>query len=250
MLSNSKRNVLGILIDATDYETACDKILSAAQQKRNLTVTALAVHGLMTGALDREHQFRLNHFDLLLPDGQPVRWALNLFHGARLSDRVYGPNLTLKVCAQAAEKGVPLYFYGTKPETLCLRCDNFSKRDFPESWIAGMEPSRNSDASTPTEKEDLAERIVALLAPASSSSDWAARARKHSRSNSGNSCRCQSSRWARHFHFLLDSYRRLRHGCSAPGSNGYSGSRSNQSACGAAIFFSTQLICACLAYRH
>jgi N-acetylglucosaminyldiphosphoundecaprenol N-acetyl-beta-D-mannosaminyltransferase len=159
MFSNSKRNVLGILIDATDYKTACDTILSAAQQKRRLTVTALAVHGLMTGALDREHQFRLNHFDLLLPDGQPIRWALNLFHGAGLSDRVYGPNLTLKVCADAAAKGVPLYFYGTKPETL-VSLRQFLEARFPGILIAGMEPSKFRRL-TPMEKEDLAERIVA-----------------------------------------------------------------------------------------
>ena len=54
MLNAGKRNVLGILIDATDYEAACDAIFRAAKTKQHLTVTALAVHGLMTGALDRE----------------------------------------------------------------------------------------------------------------------------------------------------------------------------------------------------
>jgi len=41
-----------------------------------VAVSALAVHGVMSGALDREQRYRLNHFDLLVPDGQPVRWAL------------------------------------------------------------------------------------------------------------------------------------------------------------------------------
>ena len=36
-------------------------------------------------------------FDVVTPDGQPVRWALNLLHGAGLADRVYGPTLTLRV---------------------------------------------------------------------------------------------------------------------------------------------------------
>src|SRR5262249_54365213 len=141
MLDAGKRNVLGILINAADYDGACARIFGAAQEKRNLTVTALAVHGLMTGALDREHQFRLNHFDLLLPDGQPVRWALNTFHGASLKDRVYGPNLTLKVCEQAAKDGVPLYFYGSEANTLRSLHQSLEAR-FPGIVIAGMEPSK------------------------------------------------------------------------------------------------------------
>lgn len=159
MLNAGKRNVLGILIDAADYEGACDAIFTAARKKQKLTVTALAVHGLMTGAMDREHQFRLNHFDLLLPDGQPVRWALNLFYHAGLSDRVYGPNLTMKICEGAADKGIPLYFYGTNPETLAPLREFLEKR-FPGIVIAGMEPSRFRRL-TPMEKEEVAGRIQA-----------------------------------------------------------------------------------------
>ena len=57
-------------------------------------------------------------FDLLTPDGQPVRWALNALHGVKLPDRVYGPTLTLKVCEAAAQEGLPLYLYGSTPEVL------------------------------------------------------------------------------------------------------------------------------------
>ena len=159
MRNVGKRNVLGILIDAADYESACDMIFNAVKRKQSLTVTALAVHGLMTGALDREHQFRLNHFDLLLPDGQPVRWVLNLLHHAGLSERVYGPNLTVRICAGAAEKGIPLYFYGTKPETLSSLREVLEKK-FPGIIIAGMEPSRFRRL-TLQEKEEVADRIVA-----------------------------------------------------------------------------------------
>lgn len=63
----------------------------------------------MTGVLDREQKFRLNHFDLVVPDGQPLRGALNALHRADLPDRVYGPNLTLRVCAKAAAEAL-LYF--------------------------------------------------------------------------------------------------------------------------------------------
>ncbi len=77
MLDEGKKNVLGILINALDYEAAVEGILRAAREKRGLAVSAVAVHGLMTGVLDPEQKFRLNHFDLLTPDGQPIRWVLN-----------------------------------------------------------------------------------------------------------------------------------------------------------------------------
>jgi N-acetylglucosaminyldiphosphoundecaprenol N-acetyl-beta-D-mannosaminyltransferase len=82
-----KGNVLGILIDAVDYDYAVQKVLDAAQARRPAAVSALAVHGLMTGVLDREQKFRLNKFDLLVPDGQPVRWVLNWLYGAKLAER-------------------------------------------------------------------------------------------------------------------------------------------------------------------
>src|SRR5882672_11867345 len=115
MLNRGKRNVLGILIDAVDYESAVDFVFRAAREHRSAIVSALAVHGLMTGALDREQRFRLNRFDLLVPDGQPVRWVLNWRHRTALDDRVYGPHLTLKICARAAAEELPLYFYGSTP---------------------------------------------------------------------------------------------------------------------------------------
>ena len=92
-------------------------------------------------------------------DGQPVRWVLNLLHHAGLSDRVYGPNLTMKICAGAVEKGIPLYFYGTNPETLSPLRDALEKK-FPGIIIAGMEPSRFRRL-TPKEKEEVAQRIQA-----------------------------------------------------------------------------------------
>ncbi len=96
MLNAGKRNVLGILISVADYEGAVDAIARAARERIGTAISALAVHGLMTGVFDREQKFRLNHFDLLVPDGQPVRWVLNWLYRAGLPDRVYGPNLTLQ----------------------------------------------------------------------------------------------------------------------------------------------------------
>jgi N-acetylglucosaminyldiphosphoundecaprenol N-acetyl-beta-D-mannosaminyltransferase len=157
MHNAGKRNVIGILIDAVDYEAAVEFVVRAVREKRGAAISALAVHGLMTGVLDGEQKFRLNRFDLLAPDGQPVRWALNLLHDADLPDRVYGPNLTLKVCARAAADGIPVYFYGSTPEVLASLRQTVEKQ-FPGLLVAGMEPSKFRRL-TPEEKVELANRI-------------------------------------------------------------------------------------------
>jgi N-acetylglucosaminyldiphosphoundecaprenol N-acetyl-beta-D-mannosaminyltransferase len=159
MRNAAKRNILGVLIAAVDYEGAEEAVIRAGREGRALRVSALAVHGLMTGVLDQEQRFRLNQFDLLVPDGQPVRWALNWLHGVALKCRVYGPQLTLRVCERAAAEGLPVYFYGSTAEVSRSLKANLLSR-FPGLIIAGAEPSKFRRL-TSTEKEKLAKRIRA-----------------------------------------------------------------------------------------
>jgi exopolysaccharide biosynthesis WecB/TagA/CpsF family protein len=141
MIDHGKQNILGIGVSAVDYEAAVAAIIAAAAERRPMAVSALAVHGVMTGVLDAEQRYRLNHLDLVVPDGQPVRWALNLLHGAALPDRVYGPTLTLKLCAEAARRELPIFLYGSRPEVLQALQTNLCAR-FPGLRIAGVQPSR------------------------------------------------------------------------------------------------------------
>jgi exopolysaccharide biosynthesis WecB/TagA/CpsF family protein len=141
MINKGKRNILGVRIDAVDYAAAVEKIIGAAEAHRPLSVSALAVHGVMTGVLDEAHRYRLNHLDLVVPDGQPVRWALNLLYRVGLRDRVYGPNLTLKVCEEAALRGISIYLYGSRLPVLEAFSKNLRTR-FPGLKIVGYQPSK------------------------------------------------------------------------------------------------------------
>ena len=157
MISRGKRNVLGVSVDVIDYESAVDQIIDAAKSKHPFAVTALAVHGVMTGAMDPEQRFRLNQFDLVVPDGQPVRWALNLLHSADLSERVYGPTLMLKLCERSAKEGLPIYLYGSNTGVLSkLRQRLLSS--FPSIKIAGTQPSRFRRI-TADEKKEIVQQI-------------------------------------------------------------------------------------------
>jgi len=157
MLDLGKKNILGVMISAIDYEATLNLIFRAAGERRSATVSALAVHGVMTGVLDSEHKFRLNRFDALVPDGQPVRWVLNWLHSTGLPDRVRGPSLTRQVCARAAAEGVPIYLYGSTAEVLELMKRRL-EIDCPGIIIAGAEPSKFRRL-TPDEKLELANKI-------------------------------------------------------------------------------------------
>lgn len=135
-----KKNVLGVLVDAVDYEAAVDRTIIAARLGQPYGVSALAVHGVMTGVRDTHQRYRLNSLELVVPDGQPVRWALNLLYRTGLEDQVRGTAFTLRVLEQAETDGLPVYFYGSREAVLHAMLANLSKR-FPQLAIAGASPS-------------------------------------------------------------------------------------------------------------
>jgi N-acetylglucosaminyldiphosphoundecaprenol N-acetyl-beta-D-mannosaminyltransferase len=157
MLDLGQHSVLGIDVNALDYDAAVAKIIAAGRDHQPLTVTALAVHGVMTGVLDREHNYRLNQFDLVCPDGQPVRWALRHLHGCKLADRVYGPELTLRLCEEAAKQGIGLFLFGATDEMLTQFADKLTER-FAGLRILGKRASRFRKLNL-TERDELAKEI-------------------------------------------------------------------------------------------
>ena len=157
MIDLGEFNLLGVKINAVDYEAATAKIVDAAKNRKPLGVSALAVHGVMTGVMDDVHRHRLNSLELIVPDGQPVRWALNWIHNTGLKDRVYGPNLMLETCRAAAENGIGIFLFGGKQELL----DDLSVRlmeKFPKLKISGMMASKFRTVSA-EEKQEIIDAI-------------------------------------------------------------------------------------------
>lgn len=133
--------ILGVRVDLVTYESATARVLEAAAAGNACTVTALAVHGLMEAVDVPEFRERLKAFALVCPDGQPLRWVLNLRHGARLKDRVYGPELMRRLCRGAVQRSIPIYLYGSDNDTLqALSCS--LKHDYPGIVVSGAQASR------------------------------------------------------------------------------------------------------------
>ena len=136
-----------------DYESASDIIIEHAKNRSSFGVSALAVHGLMESMKDSRLGKLINRIDMIVPDGQPVRWALNSFYKLGLKDRVYGPDLTLWVLEKANKLKLNIFLYGSAQETL-EAFQAFIRSRFSRVEIVGVHVDRFREA---TEDEDLAD---------------------------------------------------------------------------------------------
>jgi len=152
-----KVDLLGVQVSVTNYEEATDMVIEAARQREPALVACQAVHAVVTASCDPDLRDKLNGFDLVTPDGQPVRWAMNLLHGVGLVDRVYGPELMLHLCRSAADNAVSVYLYGGSPEVIELLRERLP-RLCPGLRIAGAE-SPPFRALSSTEDQATVERI-------------------------------------------------------------------------------------------
>lgn len=152
-----RRDVFGVFVSATSYSEVINWCLDRARLGKGGCVDLMPVHGLISSTQDQKYCAMMNAFDVIAPDGQPVRWTLNFFHKAGLTDRVYGPELTIRLCAAAAEAGVPIYLYGSSPEVIeKLKANLLAK--YPSLIIAGAE-SPPFRPLTPQEDAEVIKRI-------------------------------------------------------------------------------------------
>src|SRR3954469_3350817 len=133
-----KLDVFGVHVSPTSYAEAVDTAIAAARARQSSVIACHAAHAIVTASNNPELRSKVNRFDMITPDGQPVRWALNLIHGAKLSERVYGPELTLRLCEAAAREKVGIYLYGGTSRSLSLLQQKLLAR-FPDLVISGSE---------------------------------------------------------------------------------------------------------------
>jgi N-acetylglucosaminyldiphosphoundecaprenol N-acetyl-beta-D-mannosaminyltransferase len=96
---------------------------------------------------------------LVVPDGRPLVWALNLL-GADLHDRVYGPELMTRYCLRAAGHGHRIWLYGGATPAALGELEHELAARFPGIQIAGGHSPPHRPL-TDGERSALAERINA-----------------------------------------------------------------------------------------
>jgi exopolysaccharide biosynthesis WecB/TagA/CpsF family protein len=146
-------SLFGIRYAITNYEEASQIIINKAMEGESYAVTALAVHGLIEGYRNTLLKSQINKIDLVVPDGQPIRWALNYFFNASLKDRVYGPTLMLNVLSAAEQNKIGVFLYGSTPSTI-EKLTGFISRTYPGIVISGTQADRFRDSTNEEVAQD------------------------------------------------------------------------------------------------
>jgi len=133
-----KYNIFGVDISATDYKEELEIVIEASKAKESACVSHIPVHGLILGATDPVFRTILNSFEIVAPDGMPVKVALNKLYKTQLNDRVYGPEFMLRVCERASTEKIGIYLYGSLPHVVNNLRKNLLKL-FPSLRVAGYE---------------------------------------------------------------------------------------------------------------
>jgi len=151
-------DVLGVGVHAIDMPAAVAEIGRWIEEGERRYVCVTGVHGVMESRRDEELRRIHNESGLTTPDGMPMVWACRYANMAG-TQRVYGPDLLLKMCARGIDLGWSHYFYGGKEGVPELLAERLVAR-FPGLRIAGgySPPFR---PLTATEEVDVAARINA-----------------------------------------------------------------------------------------
>ncbi len=129
------RHILNTRVHLTSYTDVGERLLEAIQKQQWGYVAIANVHMVMTGYWQTDFQQIINNALITTPDGMPLVWGLKLL-GFKNATRVYGPDLMLHCCAIAEQENIPVYFYGSRPDTLEKLRQNLLTK-FPNLAIVG-----------------------------------------------------------------------------------------------------------------
>lgn len=128
--------VLDSFIHALSWEETLARITVWARARESRYVCICNVHSVVTATRDKEFKQVLRHADMTTPDGMPIAWMLRKL-GFAGQQRINGPDLMWKYCAQAARTGDSVYFYGGSYEAL-RQMSMKLRAAFPDLQIGGV----------------------------------------------------------------------------------------------------------------
>jgi N-acetylglucosaminyldiphosphoundecaprenol N-acetyl-beta-D-mannosaminyltransferase len=102
-------------VDELDYDAVLKQVRRWAAQQASRYVCISNVHMVMESYDDERLRAVISGADLVAADGVPVIWASRQL-GLGNQNRVFGPELTVRLCEMAACEGIPVGLYGGMPE--------------------------------------------------------------------------------------------------------------------------------------
>jgi len=129
-------DVLGVPLALTDYERTMDWMDATIRTRGKGYVCVAATHTVVATHDDPELRAAVEGASLVVPDGQPVVWAMNAL-GHDLTHRVYGPDLMAKYCERSARTGARMFLYGGRNQGALVQLALNLRRRFAGVQIVG-----------------------------------------------------------------------------------------------------------------
>lgn len=133
--SRHRLPVLGVAIDVLPAAAAAQRIVEWGAARDSRVVCLCNAHSAVTAGGDADFAQALAQADLVAPDGAPVAWMLRRL-GAADQARVAGPDLMVDTLGLAAARGVPVFLYGGRSDTL-RDLQQALRQRWPSLQIAG-----------------------------------------------------------------------------------------------------------------
>ncbi|WP_200894647.1 WecB/TagA/CpsF family glycosyltransferase [Bacillus alveayuensis] len=129
-----RQDILGLKVDPITFEEITNKVISWANSNQSKYICFANVHMVMESYDSPNFRKIVNEADIVSPDGMPLVWMLKV-KGFKGQNRVSGPETTIRICKEAANKGIPVGFYGSSEEVLEKLTANLIKM-FPSLKVA------------------------------------------------------------------------------------------------------------------
>jgi N-acetylglucosaminyldiphosphoundecaprenol N-acetyl-beta-D-mannosaminyltransferase len=109
--------VVGTRVDVTTMPAVIERIFDLSARGQPAYVCFATTHMLIEAKRQPAVHAAYENATMVTPDGTPVAWCLRLM-GHSKAQCVSGPRLVPKLLESAAMRGIPVGFYGGRPETL------------------------------------------------------------------------------------------------------------------------------------
>jgi N-acetylglucosaminyldiphosphoundecaprenol N-acetyl-beta-D-mannosaminyltransferase len=131
------QQLLGLPIDVISFEDAKNRVLEWAHARQSRYVVFANVHVLVTATQEPKFGSILTKADMVAPDGAPLAWMIRQLSSPR-QRRVCGPDMAWSLLGCCEQESLPVYFYGSSPQTLALLKARLAS-SFPALQVAGFE---------------------------------------------------------------------------------------------------------------
>ncbi|MFQ5785441.1 MAG: WecB/TagA/CpsF family glycosyltransferase [Alphaproteobacteria bacterium] len=128
--------VIGAPVTAGAFDEVAEVVLDSARAGRGGYVCVANAHMAVTARRDPALRAIMTRALAVASDGMPLVWSLR--RAGLDAERVAGPDLMARLCARAAEEGMPIYLYGGGAATFETLARTLAAR-FPGLRIAGRE---------------------------------------------------------------------------------------------------------------